>query len=270
MEQNIIKFVGSNSQLFTRVDVENFKSTLIVPETHTAILIKDGQMLQTLKSGKYQIADFLEKDVDSGCLLEVLFMSKTAKLKLLWGTAQKLVFFDEFAGQNYHVGFSGDFEVQIGDPRKCYLYLIGVSENLTADALQERLQSNVVSATELTLLDYIKEHHVPYTQLANNKKDMSQKVLLNLSHNLQSEYGISVFSFNILNIIIDSEDLKRLQQGGGAPEQKFCAGCGGMLGESDKFCPACGRKVEKSNICPVCKTENAENAKFCSACGAKL
>lgn len=268
MEQNIIKFSGDNSQLFSRVAVQDPKTTLIVPETHNAILIKDGQMLQTLKSGKYLIADFLEKEVDEGSLLEVLFMSKTAKLKLLWGTAQKFTFFDEFAQDNYRVGFSGDFEVQIGDPRKCYLYLIGASQNLTADALQERLQSNVVSVAELCLIDYITENHVPYNQLSNHKKQMASKVLSQLSHKLQSEYGITVFSFNILNIIIDAEDVRRLQASKKGGQAKTCAGCGAILSEDAKFCPECGLKV--GNVCPVCGSENAEGAKFCASCGARL
>ncbi len=270
MEQNRIQFSGSNSQLFTRVAVQSPKTTLIVPETHNAILIKDGQMLQTLKSGKYQISDFLEKETDENSVLEVLFMSKTAKLKLLWGTAQKFTFFDEFAGENYRVGFSGDFEVQIGDPRKCYLYLIGVSQNLTAEALQERLQSNVVSVTELCLLDYIKQHRVPYNQLSNCKKEMSDKILGQLSHKLQSEYGIAVFSFNILNIIIDGEDLKRLQALKSGKQTNICAGCGAVLSEGAKFCPECGLKTNSKNICPVCGNVNPENSKFCSSCGTRL
>ena len=121
MEKNqasTIKFSGNNDKLFCRVaiDVLSPKISLIVPETHNAILIKDGQMLQTLSSGKYSLADFVDFKADSESQFEVLFMSKTAKLKLLWGTAQKLVLFDEGTNETYHVGFSGDFEVQIGEP----------------------------------------------------------------------------------------------------------------------------------------------------------
>ena len=120
-QSNTIKFVGNNDKLFVRVAVPSLspKLSVIVPETHNAILIKDGQMLQTLSSGKYALSDFLEMKEDFESQIEVLFMSKTAKLKLLWGTAQKLVLFDEDTNENYQVGFSGDLDVQIGDPRKC-------------------------------------------------------------------------------------------------------------------------------------------------------
>ena len=61
MEQNVITFSGDNKQLFNRYKIENLSSrlTLLVPETHNAILIKDGQMLQTLSSGKYLVSTIM-------------------------------------------------------------------------------------------------------------------------------------------------------------------------------------------------------------------
>ena len=143
MEQNSIKFVGTNEKLFSRTLIDHIdgRQTLIVPETHNAILVKDGQMLQTLSSGKYLLSDFVDLKAEPDASIEVLFMSKTAKLKLLWGTPQKIDFYDGVLEEDYKVGMSGDFDVQIGDPRKSYLYLVGAAEDLTADALQERLQS---------------------------------------------------------------------------------------------------------------------------------
>lgn len=277
MEKNqasTIKFSGNNDKLFCRVAIQELspKISLIVPETHNAILIKDGQMLQTLSSGKYALADFVDFKADGESQFEVLYMSKTAKLKLLWGTAQKLVLFDEERNETYHVGFSGDFEVQIGDPRKCYLYLIGTNDGLSAGDLQERLRSNVVSVMELAILDYIKEHHVPFNQLSIHKKEMARKVLSALSHNLQSEYGIAVFSFNIANIMFDSDDYNRLAKLGKTEKAhvEFCPQCGAEVGANSKFCSNCGKALGGEKICPNCGQENLANAKFCQNCGQKF
>ncbi len=273
MDENVISFSGSNEKLFTRYVVKeiNPKLTLIVPETHTAILIKDGQMLQTLTSGKYLVSKFLDEKTDVNSFVEILFMSKTAKLKLLWGTSSKILMYDSTLQENYRVGLSGDFEVQIGDPRKCYLYLVGTSESLTADALQERLMSNVVSVLESVLVEYVEKNRVPFNQISVNKREISKLVLSKLSQKLMSEYGIAVFSFNIANIIIDEQDQKKLEtlfRHDKHSNGLSCKHCGAALKETDQFCPVCGKQLPKK--CPNCHAENDENAKFCSACGTKL
>ncbi len=279
MEQNVITFSGNNQQLFSRhkVEVLTAKSTLIVPETHNAILIKDGQMLQTLSSGKYLISKFVDLKTEIDTSIEILFMSKTAKLKLLWGTASKFLMYDSALEENYRVGMSGDFEVQIGDPRKCYLYLVGASEDLMSDALQERLMSNVVSVLETVVVDYVEANKVLFNQLSVRKKEISGKVLNNLNHKLMSEYGIAVFSFNISNIIIEEKDYEKLNsiyKGTSQKEKKeegiFCSQCGTTLHEDDKFCSKCGKKVCGAKVCSKCSAENADDSAFCSSCGEKL
>ena len=78
-DQNVITFSGNNEQLFTKKSLAgmiNPKLTLIVPETHNAILIKDGQMLQTLSSGKYLVSKFVDQKTDANADIQILFMSK--------------------------------------------------------------------------------------------------------------------------------------------------------------------------------------------------
>ncbi len=284
-EQNIITFSGDNTQLFCRIKIDDpfaSKLTLLVPETHNAILIKDGQMLQTLSSGKYLISKFVDERVDIDATLEVLFMSKTAKLKLLWGTSQMFPLNDPFLEENYKVGMSGDFDVQIGDPRKCYLYLVGANENLTSDELQERLVITVVSVLENETAEYVQSKQVSFNQLTVKKRDISAKVLLKINQQLMTDYGIAVFSFNIANIVIDPNDYQRMvavkkgemvsasQTETASEKTTFCSECGNKLGKSAKFCDNCGAKVGKANVCKNCGTENSSTAKFCENCGNKL
>jgi membrane protease subunit (stomatin/prohibitin family)/predicted RNA-binding Zn-ribbon protein involved in translation (DUF1610 family) len=275
MEQNVITFSGKNDELFTRHAIESVQSklTLIVPETHNAILVKDGQMLQTLSSGKYLIGKFVDPKTEADSALEVLFMSKTAKLKLLWGTASKILMYDSFLQENYHLGLSGDFEVQIGDPRKCYLYLVGADMTLTAEALQDRLMSNVVSVLENVMVEYVETNKILFNQISVKKREISAKVLSKLSQKMMNDYGIMVFSFNIANIIIDNEEYEKLTaqyKSTKKTEENVCRSCGKILNETDKFCPYCGQKVGAGKKCPSCSTENADEAKFCSNCGYKF
>ncbi len=277
MEQNVITFSGDNRQLFNRYKIDSLtaKLTLLVPETHNAILIKDGQMLQTLSSGKYLVSKFVDikNEIDSN--LEVLFMSKTAKLNLLWGTAQKFLMYDSQLQENYKVGMSGDYDVQIGDPRKCYLYLIGADNDLTTDDLQDRLQTTVVSVVENVVVEYVSAQEILFNQITVKKREISAKVLVKLNQKLMGEYGIAVYSFNIANIIIDDGDYAKLAGNfkSSAKAEKStisCPDCGQELSENAKFCDNCGRRIGGSKICPDCKTENGANAKFCQNCGKRI
>lgn len=296
MEQNVITFTGKNEQLFSKHQIEALtpKLTLIVPETHNAILIKDGQMLQTLSSGKFLISKFIDIKEEADASLAVLFMSKTAKLKLLWGTAQKFLMYDSNLQENYKVGMSGDFDVQIGDPRKCYLYLVGADDDLTSEALQERLMSNVVATVESVVAEYLSDNKIMFNQVTVYKRDISAKVVKSLNQKLMSEYGIAVFSFNISNVLIDDEDynrLAKLHRGGKIEEEKpqpkeepvevaekpakaektiFCDECGISLSATAKFCWNCGKKVGGTRKCPECANEIGPEAKFCANCGHKL
>ncbi len=56
-----------------------------------------------------------------------------------------------------------------------------------------------------------------------------------------------------------------------------CRKCGTALSPSDRFCRACGAKVEESSAvsavpvrCEICGHENRHSGLFCEACGAKL
>lgn len=270
MEDKIVTFSGDNQKLFSRKVLQKFdvKTTLIVPETHNAILVKDGQMLQTLSSGRFLISQFVDMKNEINSELEVLFMSKTAKLKLLWGTASKILMFDSTIGQNYKIGLSGDFEVQICDPRKCYLYLVGTAQDLTTDTLQERLMSTVVATVESNFIDVVSKNNVPYSKILLYKKEIAQSVLKALSKKLSADYGIAVFSFNIANTIIDDEDLKKLTSV--QNEQSFCQNCGAQLSVNAKFCSSCGHRIGGGRVCKNCQSQNSDDSKFCAACGNVL
>ncbi len=245
--RTIITPTAGNEKLMQRFLVTNFenKNIIVVPETHNAILISDGQMLQTLSSGKFDLAKLVQVE-NEGMVVEVLFMSKTAKLKLLWGTTQKFLLYDANIQENYHAGFSGDFEVQISDPRKCYLYLVGSATALTASALQQRLMSSVVSTFESVVERFLDENKLSFNQISVHKSDMAKLTLQELSKALLADYGISVFSFNVANIVMDDEEILRLtkilktQKSG---TFKHCPNCGQKLEAGAKFCSECGTKL---------------------------
>ena len=259
---DLIKFNGTNEKLFSRYVISTVtpKTTLLVPETHNAIIIYNGEMLQTLSKGKYRLSEIVNLD-DEGSL-EIIFVSKTAKLKLLWGTANKFTLIDPVLKKPYKIGMSGEFEVQVSDPRKCFLYLVGAEEVLTAEALQDRLMSRLVAEIGDVLSKYVAENNLRFDQIFMQRQKIAACALKEISTVFERDYGIKVFSLNISNVIFD-DDLA-------VPDEKVCPSCNTKLKKDAKFCYNCGKKQDEKKICSNCHAENVEDAKFCSFCGQKF
>ena len=148
--QQFVKYEGNNEELFVKVsaDALNYDAKLIVPETHNAILLKDGVMMDTLNSGSYDIFDSKHKKKTESITVDVIYMSKTAKLKVNWGTKTQFNFRDTETDVPIKVGAHGEFEVQICNPRKAYLELIGADKTYSVEKLKERLAMRMMSEVE--------------------------------------------------------------------------------------------------------------------------
>lgn len=257
-----IKFSGTNEKLFSREVVEKISPdlTLIVPETHNTLVIFDGEMLQTLSKGRYKLSEIVDT-TKTDALVEIIFVSKTAKLKLLWGTANKFTLFDPVLKKPYCVGMSGEFEVQVSDPRKCFLYLVGAEEVLTADALQDRLMARLVSVVGDALSDFVQKNNLRLDQIFSSRQRIAEEALKKVSAVFKQDYGIMVFSLNISNIVFDENDLM---------EQKTCPNCQTKLSLDANFCYNCGKRQGGEVVCKNCQAKNLVGAKYCSNCGQKI
>ena len=196
-------------------------------------------------------------------MMEVLFFSKTAKLNILWGTQRKFGVYEESTSKNHLVGMSGNFEVQVADPRKFYLYVVGTAKELSAEELQERLMPNVTAVAENVVLDFVKKSKTECKHLVLEKGTLSQLAKKSVGDKLTKEYGVSVFSFNIANIIVEAEN----ETIGQEVDFINCKNCGQLLSGQSRFCIKCGKAVGEVVICPNCQKENVAEASFCAFCG---
>ena len=201
----------TNNDLFIRKSCTDLdkKAQLIVEDTHTAILIKDGEMANTLPSGRYPIFDKSDKNVYK---VDVIYMSKTAKLRAFWGTINKLNLRDPQTDLRIEVGANGEYEVQVKDPRKFYEELVGADKSFDLEKLKERLQFRLLSEIEPVIAKIMREDNLSYIDLAENKKLISQKVLPVLSKMFEREYGLSLFSFTISKVFIPTEYIDAIEK----------------------------------------------------------
>lgn len=269
----IIKYEGDNTELFKRISADGLEADakLVVPETHTAILIKDGILMDTLNSGSYDIFGDQPRKKCKNVSVEVIYMSKAARLKVLWGTRSRFSFRDPETEVPVKVGAHGEFEVQISNPRKAYMVLIGAEKSFTVQDLKDRLATRMMSKVEPAIAAAMREGGISFDRISEYKDKIAQSVLPVLSAMFEEDYGLKLFSFTIADVVISDEDIAAIvaARNAGGGSAGVCPHCGAPYSAGDKFCAACGKPLS-GKVCAKCGKLNEEDANFCSFCGEKL
>lgn len=206
------------TELFVRMPIEDYDSStcILVDETHVAVLIKDGELQETLGYGKHPIT-INKKD----CVkLEVVFIPKTTKMKMYWGTRNQFDFRDPNEDVLIKVGANGEIDVQIATPRKFFLELVGTKQNFSTDDLKEKVHGKLVMELEKIIADIMKRNKLSYDHMEENKSEISRLVKMEISKIFEREFGLKVVSFVINGIIIPKEHLDNLMQARSARMEK--------------------------------------------------
>lgn len=216
----MFKYEGENVELFKKQCMDDYDAdaVIIVPDTHNAIIVKDGQMMTTLDSGSHSIFDTKKgllglnksKKIENHTV-DVIYMSKTYKLKVLWGTKHKFDFRDPITNVPIQVGACGEFTVQICDPRKAYLELIGTSQTFTAEDLKTYLAGQLLNEIEPAIAKAMREKNISYDRLSEYKQEISNFILPTIAKWCKESYGLKVFSFIISSVLISDEDKAKIE-----------------------------------------------------------
>lgn len=208
-----IWFSGDNDRIFERVEVTDLDpdARVIVPSTHNAILIKDGRMMDTLGAGSYPVFDIRDGKKVGSVQVEAIYLSRTAKLRALWGTQNKFIFRDKETDIAYHVGARGEYEVRIKDPRKAYLELIGAEKSYSVDQLHDRMLVRILATAEPAIMHAIRETEITYEHFNAYRGEIAKRILPAIAEMFEQDYGMEVTSFTIEDIRIDEEDRRRIE-----------------------------------------------------------
>ena len=215
----IVKFNGSNADLFVRESADKLHAAaqVIVPETHTVLLIKDGTVSEALGAGRHDIFDtengFLRLKKDSDCAsVDFVFISKTAKLPMLWGTPTPLTTRDPITGVHIRVGLNGELEFRVATPKKFYLELVGADAEYNVDKLKKRILSRLMSAIEPVVAQTVNDEHICYTDFAMNKQLVSERLKSKIGDLFAAEYGLELCSFVINSAVISDADIMAIER----------------------------------------------------------
>lgn len=300
----VIELEKGNENLMYRIKATNLpKDTmLVVPETHSAILIKDGRLMDTLNGGKYPLFDAKSEKKCESISVEIIYLSKTVKLKANWGTKVQFQYRDSELDLPVRVGARGEFEVQISNPRKAYLELIGSDQQFVLDTLRERLAVRMLSKVEPAISKVMVEKNLPFDRIGLYKEEITEAVFKQLIPMFEEEYGLKIFSFTFADIFANEEDAQALEaerqrrrskQEREADEEKARQDKKEDVQEElerEKFlhdlrrddyekylevCKVIGwepkpRAEGSGKFCPNCGSPCAVGAKFCTECGAPV
>lgn len=305
MATRLIKCEEQNDVLFKKIVVDDYTSstTVIVPDTHNAIIVKDGIAFDTLSSGKHYIFDKKRnssaKLLDEAETVEIIFISKTAKLNIYWGTTTQWEMRDPITNIGIKLGASGEFEVQISNPRKAYLELIGAQEVFNTEKLKDRLQGRLLAEVQFQIANIMNDKKLSYDRLGEVLLPISRELLPHIKKMFEADYGLKIFSFTISRIIISEDDIEKIANAKKAisehknrieeaqnkdliDEKKFNRELDLrrlQIEDYAKYLEVCkivgwpGEKKKTSGNdleCPNCGAKILKETKFCSVCGTEL
>ena len=274
----LVKFTGSNTELFCRESADELHASaqVIVPETHTVLLIKDGVVSEALSAGRHDIFDTenglfrLKKDSDVASV-EFVFISKSAKLPMLWGTASRIRASDPITGVPVSIGINGELEFRVKTPKQFYLELVGADSEYSVDKLKKRLLTRLVNVVEPIVTEDMRAERISYTEFSEKKQVISDKLKVKLGEIFTAEYGLELCSFTVAGAIISDADIMAIERKRDelGKTGKACPSCGAVMGAACKFCSECGASLAPA-VCGKCGAKLDADAKFCSQCGAKI
>ncbi|MCM1368059.1 MAG: SPFH domain-containing protein [Roseburia sp.] len=274
----LVKFTGSNDELFCRESADELHASaqVIVPETHTVLLIKDGVVSEALSAGRHNIFDTenglfrLKKDSDVATV-DFVFVSKTAKLTMLWGTAMPIQTRDPHTDVPVSIGINGELEFRVKTPKQFYLELVGADREYSVLRLKKRLLPRLMSVIEPTAASVMRENKIGYTDFAENKPLIADALKNRVSEVFEAEYGLELCSFTVSGAIVSDADIKAVERKRDelSKARKICPSCGASVPLSAAFCAECGESLS-ARFCAGCGAAADPTAKFCPQCGKKL
>ena len=236
----------SNDDLFIRKGVKSIPedTKVIIDDTHVAILLQNGIALETLKPGSYIVKDkkslFSKPDQLGTFRLELFYISKTARVRMLWGTPALFDIHDPINQTPAKLGANGEIEFRVKNPRQFYMELVGVNKKFTIDDLKEELKGVILSRIEPTIVNYVEFESVELEKLNEERLAIARFIQQDLNNELSLSYGLEVTKVIVNNINVAERDLKLSEQ---VTRKNVCPRCGFIISRGSKFCNNCGAKL---------------------------
>lgn len=283
MKKNLtINFEGPNEVLVWKT-YQNFgaDTEAIVPFSHEAVFVKDGQIIETLEPGRHVLNEkkggfwsniFKKKQDQFDCA--IYYINKTAELTIPWGTSTPIDLFDAILEIPVKVGASGELTIKVNNPRKLLSKVVGNSVGATVDTIADFFRTKVTLYMKDALAEAMITNKVSFYEISTRLVMLSRAVEAVLRPEFDN-YGVEITSFSIVNVVIPENIKKEMEEVYLAKKKmsvletsykdekeysikekqastpkvvnnistgKFCMGCGAQLPADAAFCSKCGKK----------------------------
>ena len=194
-------------------------SQLIVGEGQKAIFVKGGEALDIFDPGTHTLSTgnlpILNRIInlpfgrDTPFPAEIWYVATTVKRDLKWGTSNPIQLMDKSIGFPVSVRAFGQWGVRIVDPRSFLMQIVG-SQSLADDT---KIHSYLIGEIIQTMSNRIAENFqkgISILEINANLNELSSGTLDDLKV-LLNKYGLELVNFNIENINISKDELKKIQ-----------------------------------------------------------
>lgn len=221
---NIIKYNGEIDEFIWKYPYEEIGtwSQLIVNETQEAILVKDGEICDIFKTGRYTLdtknIPILNKIInlpfggESPFKAEVWFINKRINLDIKWGTPTPIQLQDPKYGIFIPVRSFGQFGIKLEDSRTFFIKLIGSKNSLKKNEINNYFRGIYLAKVKDIISSYIINKKISILEINSYIMELSEYIKAAILP-LFKEYGISLINFfiNDINVPDEDESVKKLK-----------------------------------------------------------
>ena len=221
----VIMYEGDNKTVVWKHPFINFVtgSELIVHESQEAIFFRDGEALDSFRSGKYILnTDLLPKLSKRGgeqnpesFHAEVYFVNMTTQMGIKWGTSSRVNVIDPETKIPLELGASGTFNMRVTNPRKLVIDLVGTTDKLNQEQLysgsEGYFRSLVLNKVKSNMARIIMANNISVLELDAHIDQISVGLRDAINEELE-RYGLTMPEFYISNIVLDEAITKKLKE----------------------------------------------------------
>ncbi len=188
---------------------------LIVNESQTAILFKDGRCMDIFGGGRHTLSTnnipLLNTLVNlpfggkSPFAAEVWFVNRAIPLDLKWGTPTPIQLEDPQYGLVVPVSAFGQMGVQIRDPGTFVRALVGTLPSFTTRTVLEYFKGVLVAQLKASITKAIVKRQTPILQIEGELVTLSEEIQADIAPHY-ARFGLDVHLFRIMSISFPPDD----------------------------------------------------------------